>query len=164
MKNTILIAALVTLPLSLPSWAEETHHTDKDKRSSTAMDGGSAGNAGSNSRPKNMTDKNNPMQMDKMQESMLRMHEQMHKITAASNPQERERLTQEHSRMMQENMAMMGMNHGTDNYAKGSKTDGTHKIKSTEIDSVDKTKSTGKSDPNTSMNQGSGGMNGGSKM
>ena len=148
MKNSMFIAVLVTLPLSLSAaWAEETHHTDKDKKLS-----------------KNMTDKNTPMQMDKMQESMLRMHEQMHKITAATNSQERERLTQEHSRMMQENMAMMGMSHGTENYAKGSKMDGSGKMNSSGMDDSRKMKGTDKSEPNTSMNQGGGGMNGGGKM
>ena len=70
MKKSLLIAVLATLPLSTPlAWAEETQHSDKDKQ----------------------------MQMGKMQENMLRTHEQMHKIMDAKNPQERERLMQEHS-------------------------------------------------------------------
>ena len=52
-----------------------------------------------------------PQEMDKkmsmMQESMLKMHEQMHKIMAAKNPQERERLTQEHRLLMRQHMQSM---------------------------------------------------------
>jgi len=106
MKKTILIAVLATLPLSLPlAWADEAHHADKDKKPATTM-----------------TDKDKQMQMGKMQEKMLRMHEQMHKIMDAKNPQERERFMQEHSKMMQDNMSMMqGMMGGE---AKGGKMDG----------------------------------------
>ena len=46
----------------------------------------------------------NPQGMDKkisvMQEGMLKMHEQMHKIMDAKNPQEREQLLQAHREMM----------------------------------------------------------------
>lgn len=80
MKKSLLMAVLAALPLSMPlAWADEGHHSDKDKQ----------------------------MQMGKMQENMLRMHEQMHKIMDAKNPQERERLMQEHLKMMQDNMQMM---------------------------------------------------------
>jgi 2-oxo-4-hydroxy-4-carboxy--5-ureidoimidazoline (OHCU) decarboxylase len=47
-------------------------------------------------------------QMDVMQESMLKMHEHMHKIMDAKNPQERERLMQQHSKMMQDMHMMQG--------------------------------------------------------
>ncbi len=112
MKSTLLIAVLATLPLSMPlAWAEDAHHPDQDKKPPTAM-----------------TDKDKQMQMGKMQENMLRMHEQMHKIMVAKNPQERERFMQEHSKMMQDNMRMMGggmMGHGTmGGDAKGGKMDG----------------------------------------
>ena len=50
----------------------------------------------------------NPQDTDKqmgvMQESMLTMHEQMHKIMDAKTPQERERLMQAHRHMMQQHM------------------------------------------------------------
>ena len=53
----------------------------------------------------------NPQDMDKqmavMQESMLKMHEQMHKIMDAKNPQERERLTQAHRETMHQHMQTM---------------------------------------------------------
>ena len=53
----------------------------------------------------------NPQDTDKqmgvMQESMLTMHEQMHKIMDAKTPQERERLMQEHRHMMQQHMQAM---------------------------------------------------------
>ena len=91
MKKSLLIAALLTLPLSTSlAWADEAHHSDKDKMPVTTM-----------------TDNDKQMQMGKMQEHMLRMHEQMHKIMDAKNPQEREQLMQEHSKMMQDNMQMM---------------------------------------------------------
>ena len=53
----------------------------------------------------------NPQDMDKkmgmMQENMLKMHEQMHKIMDAKDPQERERLTLEHRQIMRQNMQVM---------------------------------------------------------
>jgi len=89
MKKSLLIAVLATLPLFTPfAWAEEAHHSDQDKKPATTM-----------------TEKDKQMQMGKMQENMLRMHEQMHKIMDAKNPQERVRLLQEQSKMMQ---GMMG--------------------------------------------------------
>ena len=91
MKKSLLIAVMVTLPLSTSlAWADEAHHPDMNKKPATTM-----------------TDKDKQMQMGKMQEHMLRMHEQMHKIMGAKNPQEREQLMQEHSKMMQDNMQMM---------------------------------------------------------
>lgn len=47
------------------------------------------------------------MQMGMMQEKMLQIHEQMHKIMQSKDAKERERLMQEHSKMMQDNMSMM---------------------------------------------------------
>ncbi len=91
MKKSLLIAALLTLPLSTSlAWADEAQHSDKDRIPVATM-----------------TDKDKQMQMGKMQEHMLRMHEQMHKIMDAKNPQEREQLMQEHSKMMKDNMHMM---------------------------------------------------------
>ena len=43
-------------------------------------------------------------QMGVMQTSMLKMHEQMHKIMDAKNPPEREKLMQEHRQMMHQHM------------------------------------------------------------
>jgi hypothetical protein len=111
MKKSLFIPVLAALSLSSPlAWADEIHHADKDMKPSTTMAG-----------------KDKPMQMGKMQENMLLMHEKMHKIMDAKNPQERERLMQEHSNMMQDNMRMMqGMKGqgmmGSD--AKGGKMDG----------------------------------------
>lgn len=48
------------------------------------------------------------MPMGKMQDNMLKMHEQMHKIMQAQDSKERERLMEEHQNMMQEHMKMMG--------------------------------------------------------
>ena len=116
MKKTLLIAALATLPLSTSlTWADETHHTGQDQKPAMAM-----------------TDKDKQMQMNKMQENMLRMHEQMHKIMQSTDPKEREKLMQEHAKMMQNNMQMMHsmkgggmMDHGTmGGNSKGGKMDG----------------------------------------
>lgn len=58
MKKSLLMAVLVTLPLSLPlSWADETHHSDKGNKPIATM-----------------TDKEKQMRMGKMQEHMLQMH------------------------------------------------------------------------------------------
>ncbi|MDO8705170.1 MAG: hypothetical protein Q7J84_09515 [Sulfuricaulis sp.] len=45
--------------------------------------------------------------MSVMQESILKMHEQMHKIMDAKNPQERERLMQVHGHIMHQYMQAM---------------------------------------------------------
>jgi len=59
-----------------------------------------------------------------MQEDMLKMHEQMHKIMDTKNPQEREKLMQEHSKMMQDMMGGGMMGHGKmGGDAKGGKMD-----------------------------------------
>lgn len=53
----------------------------------------------------------NPQDMDRqmgmMQESMLKMHEQMHKIMDAKNPQEREQLMEDHRHMLHQHMQTM---------------------------------------------------------
>ncbi len=48
-----------------------------------------------------------PEQMKKMQEHMLKMHEQAHKIMAAKSPKEREKLMEEQRQMMQDQMKAM---------------------------------------------------------
>jgi len=92
MKKLLPIVVLATLPLSTSlTLAEEAHHSDKNKEPAVAMA---------------ETDK-------QMQKNMLRMHEQMHKIMDAKNPQERARLLQEHAKMMQDSQHMMqGMTGG----------------------------------------------------
>lgn len=98
MKHPVLRkvgSALLTagLAFALPAYA------DKD---------GATGAIGIGEKPATaMTDKEKQMQMDKMQEAMVRMHEQMHKIMDAKNPQEREQLMREHKKMMQDHMHMM---------------------------------------------------------
>ena len=106
MKKSVLIAVLATLPLSASlAWAAETASPDKDMKPVATM-----------------SEKDKQMQTGKMQEKMLRMHEQMHKIMQSKDANERERLMQEHSKMMQDNMPMMqGMMSGD---AKGGKMDG----------------------------------------
>ena len=100
MKNMTLVVAM-TVPLLVVSAASavEEHHPDqkptasapatpKDAKAKEAKDGG--------------------MPMGMMQDRMLKMHEQMHKIMQAKDPKERDKLMQEHMQMMQEHMKMMG--------------------------------------------------------
>ena len=104
MKKSLRITVLTTLPLFTPlAWADDAHHSDKDKKPATAM-----------------TDKGKQVQMGKMQGNMMQMHEQMHKIMDMKHPQERERLMQQHSKMMQDMSMMQGMMGGD---AKGGKMD-----------------------------------------
>lgn len=104
MKKSFIAALLLTLPLSTPfAWADDAHHPEKDKKGTA------------------MTEKDKSMQMGMMQENMLRMHEQMHKIMDAKTPEERERLMQEHSKMMQTSMQMM---QGLGGDSKGGKMEG----------------------------------------
>ncbi|MHB8474441.1 MAG: hypothetical protein ACYC9K_11255 [Sulfuricaulis sp.] len=91
MNKSFLMAVLATLPLSTSlSRADDAYQLSKKTNPAVAM-----------------TEKNKQMQMGKMQENMLRMHEQMHKIMDAKNPQERERLMRENAKTMQDNMHMM---------------------------------------------------------
>ncbi|MBI3545094.1 MAG: hypothetical protein HY081_00655 [Gammaproteobacteria bacterium] len=91
MKNFFLIAVIVALSLSATfSRADNAYPNEKNNAPSAGM-----------------TEKNKSMPMAKMQENMLRMHELMHKIMDAKNPQEREQLMQEHAKMMQSSMSMM---------------------------------------------------------
>lgn len=111
MKKLLLTTLLTTLSLSTAlTLADEAHHADKGKKPTAAM-----------------TDNEKQMQMGKMQEPMLRMHEHMHKIMDAKNPQEREQLMKEHAKMMQDHMQMMQgmmggkMSHGMGGDMKGMK-------------------------------------------
>jgi hypothetical protein len=73
-------------------------------------------------------------QMGKLQVSMLKMHEQMHKIMDEKNPQEQDKLMQMHRKLMHEHMQEMkdmmgqgmmsgvaksGSGMGTDKHQKG---------------------------------------------
>lgn len=49
----------------------------------------------------------NPEQMQQMQQSMIKMHDLMHKIQKAKTPQERERLQRQHMHMMRSQMQTM---------------------------------------------------------
>lgn len=107
MKALFIIATLTTLPLSLSqAWAEELQLSDmSNKPAATSMD----------------KDKHSGM----TQEKMLLMHEQMHKIIDAKNPQEREQLMQAHAKMMRD---MKGSHENMGGDTKGSKTDGSSTI------------------------------------
>ena len=71
-----------------------------------------------------MSDEDQAMQAQKIQEKMLRMHEMMHKIMQTKGGVERERLIQEHRKMLTENMHMM---HSMSDGSKCGSTQGGHK-------------------------------------
>ena len=105
MKNLAIIVALTAPLLLVPAAsAVEEHHPDqkpaasapatpKDAKSKEAMTPAA---------------KDGGMPMGMMQENMLKMHEQMHKIMQAKDPKQRDKLMQEHMQMMQEHMKTMG--------------------------------------------------------
>ena len=80
-KQGCLIAALLLLPLTAMAQAPSEHGHGE-----TAT----------------------PPQMEQMQSHMQAMHEQMARIHATTDPEERQRLMQEHMQTMHEGMAMMG--------------------------------------------------------
>ena len=58
----------------------------------------------------------------KMQENMLRIHEQLHQIMEAKTPEDREMRMKEHAKMMQDSMHMMkGMMSGSGKMDDGKK-------------------------------------------
>lgn len=59
-----------------------------------------------------MADSQGKIDSTKIQEKMLRMHDQMHKIMNTKEGVERERLIQEHRMMIEENMRMMQQSMG----------------------------------------------------
>lgn len=88
-----VLAAIWPLLLAPTVAADEAHHPEKDKKPVAAAPAAA--------------DRNMQMPMGTMQDSMLRMHEQMHRIMQAKDPKERDRLKQEHMQMMQEHMKSM---------------------------------------------------------
>ena len=96
MKHTALtttIALAAFLAVVPAAFAVDDHHPGGKPAGKAAP----AGKAGA------MDEK----EMAKMQQNMMRMHEQMHKIMQAKDAPERERLTQEHRQMMREHMQTM---------------------------------------------------------
>lgn len=90
---TTIIALAAFLTAAPMAFAVDDHHPG-DKPAGKPAPGGKAGM---------MDDK----QMGQMQQHMLRMHEQMHKIMQTKDAQERDRLMQEHRQMMREHMKTM---------------------------------------------------------
>ncbi len=105
MKNLITVITVTAALLAASAVpAVEEHHPDqkpaasapatpKDAKSKEAM---------------TPVAKDGGMPMGMMQENMLKMHEQMHKIMQAKDPKQRDKLMQEHRQMMQEHMKTMG--------------------------------------------------------
>jgi len=84
MKKLILVAAMATM-LPVAVIVAEEHHS------------------GQSASPEDSS-----KQARMMQENMIKMHEQMHKIIDAKDPAEREHLMQEQQKTMQEHMKQMG--------------------------------------------------------
>lgn len=90
--KTLAIVIAMTAPLVTvsPVSAVEEHHPDQKPAASAPAA------------------KNGGMPMGMMQDNMLKMHEQMHKIMKAKDPKQRDKLMQEHMQMMQAHMKTMG--------------------------------------------------------
>ena len=85
--------------------AVEEHHPDQKPATATAPAAPKDAKAKGAKTP---AAKNGGMPMGMMQDNMLKMHEQMHKIVQAKDPGQRDKLRQEHMQMMQEHMKAMG--------------------------------------------------------
>ena len=92
------VYALLGFALTVPvAFSDDAHHPDQKGATPKA--------APMNAKAPAAKDAGMPMGM--MQDNMLKMHEQMHKVMQAKDPKERDKLKQEHMRMMQEQMKMM---------------------------------------------------------
>lgn len=95
MKQILLASVLAAVFAATPASADDAHHPDQGKKP--------AATAAAPVKP--AADSGKKMEM--MQEHMLKMHEQMHKIMQAKAPAEREKLMQQHRQQMQDHMQMM---------------------------------------------------------
>lgn len=98
MSRLIFTMALATSVFFIPAFAVEEHHPDKPGNSAKLMPGKDG---------KAAAGKQAGMSTGMMQDSMLKMHEMMHKIMQTGDPREREKLKQEHLRLMRDHMEMM---------------------------------------------------------
>ena len=89
MKRISLVLVAGTALISAPACADDTHHPDEPQ---TAAPAATAPDA---------------RHLRQMQDSMIRMHELMHKIQQARDPKEREALMQQHRQSMREHMGAM---------------------------------------------------------
>lgn len=89
--NKLISAALVAMTV-YPAYAAAAEGTPRDRSGVAATP---------------MGDAQDTVDSGKMQEKMLRMHDQMHKIMNTKEGVERERLLQEHRMMIEENMRLM---------------------------------------------------------
>jgi hypothetical protein len=97
MYKSGIAVMVVALSLSGAVHADDAHHPEQ----------GASGKPAATKPAKPPTGQEGGMAMDMMQENMLKMHEQMHKIMQSKDPKERERLVQEHMGMMQQQMKNM---------------------------------------------------------
>lgn len=100
MYQSVIGIMVLALSLSGAVHADDAHHPEQ----------GASGKPAATKPAKSPAGQEGIMSMGMMQENMLKMHEQMHKIMQAKDPKERERLMQEHKGLMQQHMKNM---HGT---------------------------------------------------
>lgn len=103
MKKPFLIAILAALPLTVVA----ADPNQKDKNSSKSSTQSQSQTPGASSTP------GAAGQSSRLQENMIKMHEQMHKIMSSKNTQDRQRLTREHARLMEETIPLMHGSQGT---------------------------------------------------
>lgn len=87
MRNKLISMAIVSVAFTACTTLEGEKHAQHER-------GAPAGDTGHG--------------MARMQNNMLAMHAQMHKIMDAKDPTERARLMKEHQELMREHMKMMG--------------------------------------------------------
>jgi hypothetical protein len=92
-----IAVTLLALSLAGAVYADDAHHPEQ----------GASGKPAATKPAKSPSGQEGSMSMGMMQENMLKMHEQMHKIMQAKDAKERERLMQEHMGMMQQQMKNM---------------------------------------------------------
>lgn len=95
--NKFMLSLLLTAMLALPI-AQAADEEDHSAHHPGAEEGQTAAT------PDNMAGE---MKMEKMQEKMKTMREQMEKIQATADPQERQKLMEEHMQSMREGMKTM---------------------------------------------------------
>lgn len=95
MKKPFLIAILAVLPLIAVVADPNQKDKNSSKSSTQSQPPGASSTPGAAG------------QSSRLQENMIKMHEQMHKIMSSKNAQDRQRLTREHARLMEETIPLM---------------------------------------------------------
>ena len=98
MNKSILFAAFTAVALSAPpAFANEAHHSKRDKKTASAKSNKTTRNA----------DKQIDIQMGQMQGQIKKMQAQMEEIRKTTNSEERQKLMRQHMQSMREGMTTM---------------------------------------------------------